>query len=457
MDDLPPSGDVPAGDVPAGDAPAGDAAAPAVAVPLPDAVRQRVISYAATALGALDAADVPAPLKRFAAFQPAKRARLAGPALATTLEAMPAFRHATGTVARLAHPELAHAVEAGTAPAAADPAEVGAFAYLLRPEGWEEVVARSAALLAEAATDARAEVEAAEVARLRAEADAARRAAKAEQDRLRAEIAALKSDLEAARRASRTAADAVRRAEAATAAAERDLAAARDAAARDAATADSQARRARARVAELESQLEAARRADREGRSGDVVRLRVLLDAVVNAAAGLRRELALPPTTERPGDLVGAGAGRGASRAARGLGPGDASYLDALLAVPTCHLVVDGYNVTKTGYPSLSLEEQRSRLVASLRALAARTGAEVTCVFDGSNVSTAAGLGSRQVRVHFTPEGRTADDAIATFVGAEPPGRPIVVVSADREVQDAAERAGAVAVPSATLLALLGR
>lgn len=426
-------------------------------VRLPDAARQRVLAYAATTLGSLEPPDVPAPLKRFASFQPAKRARLAGPALAATLEAMPAFRHATGTVARLAHPELADAVEAGSPPAAADPAEVAAFAYLLRPDGWEDLVAGAAARLSEAATEARAGEEAAEVARLRAESDAARRAARSEQDRLRSEIAALKTELDSVRRAARASADAVRRAESTAAAAERDLAAARDAAARDAATADSQARRQRARVAELETQLEAARRAERDERSGDVVRLRVLLDAIVNAASGLRRELALPPTTERPGDLVGGGAARGAGRSARGLGPGDAAYLEALLAVPTCHLVVDGYNVTKTGYPSLSLEEQRARLVASLRALSARTGAEVTCVFDGASVASATALGSRQVRVHFTPEGRTADEAIATFVAAEPPGRPLVVVSADKEVQEAAERSGAVAVPSATLLAVLGR
>jgi predicted RNA-binding protein with PIN domain len=426
-------------------------------VHLPDAARARALSYAATALGALDPGDVPPSLKPFAAFTPAKRARLAGAALAAALESMPSFRQAAATVAVLAQPELGAALEAGTVPAAADPAEVAALAYLLRTEGWEALVAGAAERLDAAASAARAGEEAAEAERLRAEAAAARQAARAEQDRLRAEVAALKAELDTARRAARTAAENVRRAESAAAAAERRLAEATGAAAREAATAESQARRQRARVAELEAQLEAARRAGREGRSGDTIRLRVLLDAVVNAAHGLRRELALPPTTDRPGDLVAAGATAGGAPSARGLGPGDAAYLDALLGVPTAHLVVDGYNVTKTGYPSLSLEEQRSRLVASLRALAARTGAEVTCVFDGAAVSTAAGLGGRQVRVHFTPPGRTADEAIATFVAAEPPGRPVVVVSSDREVQEAAERSGAVPVPSATLLALLGR
>jgi predicted RNA-binding protein with PIN domain len=437
---------------------------PGAPVRLPDAARQRVLAYAATALGALDPADVPPTLRRFAAFTPAKRAKLAGPALATVIEQLPAFRQAVATVARLAYPELGDAVEAGTAPAAADPADVGALAFLLRPDGWEALVADAAARLAHHAAATRAGAEAAEAERLRAEAAAARQAARAEQDRLRAEAAALKAELESVRRSLRTATDATRRAEAAAANAAADLATAKADAARDAATADTQARRQRTRIAELEAQLEAARRAGREGRSGDNVRLRLLLDAVVNAAAGLRRELALPPATERPGDLVasaaagGQQAGPGAgTRAARGLGPQDAAYLEALLAVPTTHLVVDGYNVTKTGYPSLSLEEQRGRLVAALRALAARTGAEVTCVFDGAAVSTTAALGGRAVRVHFTPPGRTADEAIATFVAAEPQGRPLVVVSSDREVAEAAGRSGAVAVPSATLLAVLGR
>jgi len=426
-------------------------------VALPEAARQRVLAYASTALGALEPADVPPTLKRFASFTPAKRAKLAGPALATVVDAMPAFRQVVATVAQRHQPELAEALEAGTAPAAADPAEVAALAYLLRPEGWEEHVATAAARLADRAAEARAGEEAAEVERLRAEAADARRAAKAEQERLRAEVAALRSELEAARRAARTAADGTRRAEAAAATAAADLAAARESAAKDAATAESAARRARTRIAEVESQLEAARRAGREGRSEDTIRLRVLLDALVNAAAGLRRELALPPTTDRPGDLVAQGSAGAAGSQARGLGPGDAPYLEALLGAPTAHLIVDGYNVTKTGYPSLSLEEQRSRLVASLRALAARTGAEVTCVFDGAAAATSAPLGSRQLRVHFTPPGRTADEAIAAFVAAEPPGRPLIVVSSDKEVADRARRAQATPVPSATLLALLGR
>ena len=42
--------------------------------------------------------------------------------------------------------------------------------------------------------------------------------------------------------------------------------------------------------------------------------------------------------------------------------------------LPQVHLIVDGYNVTKTGYGELPLVDQRTRLVTALAALAARTG-----------------------------------------------------------------------------------
>ena len=167
----------------------------AASVWLPDAARQRVLGYASTALGALDPADVPPALRRFAAFTPAKRARLAGPALATVIEQLPGFRQAAATVARLAHPELGAAVEAGAVPPAADPVEVAALAFLVRPDGWEELVSDAAARLADVSASAEAEERAAEAERLKAEAAEARRAARAEHDRLRAEVTALAREL----------------------------------------------------------------------------------------------------------------------------------------------------------------------------------------------------------------------------------------------------------------------
>ncbi len=193
------------------------------------------------------------------------------------------------------------------------------------------------------------------------------------------------------------------------------------------------------------------------------MRLRVLLDAVVGAASGLQRELALPPLDERPADaLASAVAARSSAPATahQGRSDDDPALLDALLAVPAVHLLVDGYNVTKTGYGEQSLEVQRGRLLAGAGALAARTGIELTLVFDGAGLEGARApvtVAPRGVRLLFSGPGQTADDVLRELVRAEPPGRPLVVVSSDREVADDVRREGARAVPSRALLALLDR
>ena len=71
---------------------------------------------------------------------------------------------------------------------------------------------------------------------------------------------------------------------------------------------------------------------------------------------------------------------------ARALADDDPQLLDQLLAIPNLHLIVDGYNVTKTGYPSLTLADQRARLLTGLGGLAVQAKAEVTCVFDGAEL-----------------------------------------------------------------------
>ena len=143
---------------------------------------------------------------------------------------------------------------------------------------------------------------------------------------------------------------------------------------------------------------------------------------------------------------------------ARALAEDEPGRLDQLLALPQVHLVIDGYNVTKTGYGSLPLDGQRQRLLTRLGALAAQTGAEVTVVFDGATLDSPTPTGSpRGVRTLFSPAGTTADTVIRRLVRAEPPGRPVVVVSSDREVADGVRAAGAWTVPSAGLLRRLDR
>jgi predicted RNA-binding protein with PIN domain len=136
----------------------------------------------------------------------------------------------------------------------------------------------------------------------------------------------------------------------------------------------------------------------------------------------------------------------------------DPALLDALLGAPSVHLLVDGYNVTKTGYGEQTLEVQRSRLLAGLGALAARTGAETTVVFDGVDRTTPLAVPApRGVRLLFSRTGETADDVLRRLVRAEPAGRPLVVVTGDRAVVDDVRADGARTVASRALLRLLER
>jgi predicted RNA-binding protein with PIN domain/uncharacterized protein YdaT len=209
--------------------------------------------------------------------------------------------------------------------------------------------------------------------------------------------------------------------------------------------------RARAEQAEADSQI--ARQSAKEARQADEVRLSLLIDTLDGAVTGLRRELAIGGSGPRPADTV-----RGATPAKGVVGRvEDPAALDRLLALPAVHMVVDGYNVTKTGFAELSLADQRERLIRQLAALAARTGAETTLVFDGAGVVSVPQTTPRGVRVLFSDPGVLADDVIRALVAAEPEGRPVVVVTSDRAVADSVRRRGAHPVPSAVLLARLGR
>jgi predicted RNA-binding protein with PIN domain len=208
----------------------------------------------------------------------------------------------------------------------------------------------------------------------------------------------------------------------------------------------------RRRADRAATEVAAARQAAREARQADETRLSLLVDTLGGAVAGLRRELALGGGGPRPADLVsGAQASRSGTRV------DTVSGLDALLAVPTLHLVVDGYNVSKTGYPDLPLADQRNRLITQLGALAARTRVEITVVFDGAGVMAAPPRGARGVRVLFSEPGVLADDVIRSIVAAEPHGRPVAVVTADRAVVNSIRAWGAYAVPSAVLVTRFAR
>lgn len=429
--------------------------------PLPEGVRRRVVALVSDAFGGLTVTELPAQLRQYARFTPSRRARFAGNAMAAALESDPVFRQRIGERFGQADPELAAAVESGSPPPAADPVDVAAAAYVLRPVGWVKLVAAAGEEVQRADAERVDEENRRELERLREELAQARASTKGETERLRTELDTARREAESTQRKLRSALSDVKRGEAALRRTAAEVESARAEAAAQLSAAVGESRRLKARLAEAEAAVEAGRRAAREGRSVEDMRLRLLLDTVLESAQGLRRELALPPAAAHPADLVDAvEPGRMSPKdvAARALSDMDPALLDQLLALPQAHLVVDGYNVTKTGYPTMPLEKQRLRLLGGLAMLAAQTGAEMTCVFDGAELAAPVLLAPpRGVRVLFSKPGVTADELIRQLVRAEPPGRPVVVVSTDREVADGVARAGARPVASALLLKRLSR
>ena len=421
---------------------------------LPDAVRSRLAEIGAEAVGALPLADIPQQVRVIARFAPAKRAKHGGGALVAGLRDVPAFRAAVVDWCQEHRPSVLDTT-------ASEPVVAATAAVLLGEPfavHYVELVARRAAeaqLRGERdSAVSRAERTEAELDRLRAVLEVSQgaesevvRERDAELDRLRRRLREQGVKLREAKDKAETVAQD----------AERVLAEAR--AEVGALTADrerererAEAERAKARRAEDDAAT--ARQSAREARQADEVRLALLMDTLDGAVTGLRRELALGGGTgPRPADLV-----RGASVAQGAVGRvEDPAALDRLLALPAVHVVVDGYNVTKTGYPELPLANQRDRLVHQMSVLAARTGAEVTVVFDGAGVVAVPSSVPRGVRVLFSDPGVLADDVIRALVTAEPEGRPVIVVTSDRAVADSVRRRGAHPVPSAVLLARLVR
>ncbi|MER6749378.1 NYN domain-containing protein [Streptomyces fungicidicus] len=433
-----------------------DGAAEVLDRPLPDGVRRRVVQIVADGFGGLTVAELPAQLRQYARFAPNRRAKFAGNAMAAALETDPVFRQRIGEKLRETQPELTGALDSGSPPPAADPLDVAAAAYVLRPPGWVKLVTAAGEEAQRADAERAGEESRAELERLRADLDRAREHTRSETERLRGELEAAKKESESLHRKLRSALSDVKRGEAALRKLRGEMESVRAEGHAQVSAAESETRRLKARLGETEAALEAARRAAREGRSVEDMRVRLLLDTVLDAAQGLRRELALPPVSVRPAETVDAvEPGRMTPKdiAARALSEHDPAILDQLLALPQAHLVVDGYNVTKTGYPQMPLEKQRLRLLGQLAQLAAQTGAEVTCVFDGAELAAPVLLAPpRGVRVLFSKPGVTADELIRQLVRAEPPGRPVIVASTDREVADGVARAGARPVASAMLL-----
>jgi predicted RNA-binding protein with PIN domain len=420
---------------------------------IPDAVRHRLAEIGAEAISGLSRVDIPQQLRAVAKFAPAKRARLGGASIMLALKTSSTFRTAVVEWAREHRPG---ALEVS----GAEPVSAAAAAVLLGDETavhyLELVTRRAGDALLRAERDAavtRADKLENELKQLRGELDIAQGAAdivrqdgELELDRLRKRLREQGVKVREAKDAAAAANAEMQRLQTEVRAQIADLTAQRD---RERERAETERRKAR----RAEADAEVARQSAREARQADEVRLALLVDTLDGAVTGLRRELALGGGGPRPADLV-----RGATAAQGTVGRvEDPAALDRLLALPSVHLVVDGYNVTKTGYPDLPLADQRDRLTHQLASLAARTSAEVTLVFDGAGVVAVPSAAPRGVRVLFSDPGVLADDVIRALVAAEPEGRPVVVVTSDRAVADSVRRRGAHPVPSAVLLSRLGR
>ena len=426
---------------------------------LPAPVRSRLLALAAEALGQVPSDQLPAQLRRFARFTPHKRARLAATALRAALEEDAVFR--LHVAEQVPDPAGAAPAEAPTGAARLDPVAQLAELFLRRPTGWNRQLDELASRLEpepDEAASAVAGAEAAEITRLTDRLHAERSQARAERAAARAEVAELKAANVRLRRTLKSTRDRLAAAEAERDQLRADLdAAAGDRQHRDAAHAAA-TRRLKARLDDALAANEAERRSARAGRDAHNARLRLLLETIRSAAAGLGQELALPASDAdvAPADTVEMRTVGTSARSMADVGGDAARLLGEMIALPHSHLIVDGYNVTKTAWPTLPLADQRRRLVTGLGAVARRARVEITCVFDGADLLSVPTVPiARGVRVRFSPAGVTADDVIRALVDAEPAGRVVLVATSDAEIVADVRRAGATAVPAEALVQLL--
>ncbi|MYW29317.1 RNA-binding protein, partial [Streptomyces sp. SID2119] len=108
-------------------------------------------------------------------------------------------------------PELAGALEAGSPPAAADPVDVAAAAYVLRPVGWVKLVEAAGEEVQRADAERVGEETRRELVQLREELERARAHTRSETERLRAELDAARKESESLHRKLRSAQSEVKR------------------------------------------------------------------------------------------------------------------------------------------------------------------------------------------------------------------------------------------------------
>ncbi|MBI4882670.1 MAG: NYN domain-containing protein [Actinobacteria bacterium] len=278
--------------------------------------------------------------------------------------------------------------------------EIGML-WLTRPEGWHEAAAALAA----------ATVETDDAADLRKE-QRRRRAAEAVAARSRLEAATLAEQL-AAERAARDTAD--------------------------------------GKVKALTKELAAARTHLRQmERTADKAKQATPAVVVEQTTAPVKAALAVGESSTR-------GRGRRPIAVPGGLHGNSEAAAEHLLRLAGVLVLVDGYNVAKLGWKSLSLERQRAACIDAAENIARRWGTSLHIVFDGSSVVGASAPKRRLTRVSYSPAGVTADDVLRAEVAALDLARQVIVVTNDQAIIADVRAVGANVLSSNTFLALARR
>lgn len=299
-----------------------------------------------------------------------------------------------------------------------------------------------------------------------ATAEEARRRADDALAQARSDVTRLEGELREERRgrrdreaqADRQAAEADRRA--------REAEGALDKGRRDLELAETRARRESERAREAERQIRELKRSGAvapEGATGpDRAELADLARRARAVADGLTKAAAAAAAPAAP-----APAPTGAARAPKprrmpvpcppGLHVDEPKGLDAMLRTRGVVLVVDGYNVSMSGWPGTAVDRQRDSLVSALERLHLRLRCDVVVVFDGADVQGVTPRRTPGVHVVFSAAGEPADPLIVAEVAALPLKVPVLVASNDGWVRDHAGREGATPVASGVLLDVLRR
>lgn len=439
---------------------------------LPPEMGQALVTLTAEVLPEVPSDLVPPALRPMLTFQGSARRRVVAPRLLPALDQSPGLRRSVAALVAEHRPELATELDESAQPLGdeAVPTLI-AFAWLRGdPRAAREIQRRADArekresALAAAEQEAQIAVQAAQIEELTVAVAALRHDLLAAEERHRAETTRLRQRLGEARAQLRSLRpDLVEELTGKVA----ELAGDRD--------------RLEAELARAQEQLRARPRStDAAGPAAErlrpsvpaSVRARLLLDTLQQASNGLRQELGLPALTSLPADVVArdyearsvgvVGAATVEGEVSSGLGSlsvGDPARLRELFTVPRLHLIIDGYNVTRQGWPELSLAEQRLRLLRALPPVTAQHGIEVTVVFDAHETAQRPSSSPpRGIRVIFSPPAVIADDVMVDLVTAEPPGRPVALVTADAGLGARVRRRPATyLVDSSALVRLLGR